>query len=108
MSTTAPTITMYWRPGCGFCAGLQRDLDGLGVEYAAVNIWEDPDGAAFVRSVNGGNELVPTVTVGDEALSNPSPAAVLAAVHAQDPDSTLPQPPEPGRLAKGMNRLLGG
>lgn len=101
-------ITMYWRPGCGFCMGLQRDLDGLGVPYDQVNVWEDPQGAAFVRHANGGNELVPTVVVGDFTLSNPSPAQVLQAVHAQDPDTDLPAPPEPGRLARGITRLLGG
>ncbi|CAN5441428.1 hypothetical protein BH23ACT9_BH23ACT9_33290 [soil metagenome] len=101
-------ITMYWRPGCGFCMSLQRQLDDLSVPYDRVNIWEDPEGADVVRAANGGNEVVPTVVVGAQTLSNPSPAQVLAAVHAQDPPSDLPQPPEPGRIAKGINRLLGG
>ena len=37
-----------------------------------VNIWEDADAASFVRSVARGNETVPTVTIGDIALVNPS------------------------------------
>ncbi|WP_370324690.1 mycoredoxin [Euzebya sp.] len=77
---TTPEITLYWRPGCGFCAALQHGLDAAGVEYRGVNIWEDPDGAAFVRSANDGNELVPTVQVGDEVLSNPSARQVVALV----------------------------
>jgi mycoredoxin len=42
------------------------------IPYTSVNIWEDPDAAAVVRSVNDGNELVPTVRIGDTFLSNPS------------------------------------
>jgi mycoredoxin len=104
----ATDITLYWRPGCGFCMGLRQGLDRLDVPYQAVNIWEDPDGAQAVRDANRGNELVPTVVVGQRTLSNPSPVQVLAAVHEQDPDTDLPAPPEPGRIAKGINRMLGG
>jgi hypothetical protein len=42
------------------------------LQFSLVNIWEDPEAAAFVRSVARGNETVPTVTVGDVALVNPS------------------------------------
>ncbi len=108
MPGTTVDITLFWRPGCGFCAGLRRSLDQLEVPYTAVNIWDDPDGAAFVRSANDGNELVPTVQVGTAVLSNPQPAQVLAAIHDQDPDTDLPPPPEPGRLSRGIGRLLGG
>jgi mycoredoxin len=77
--SSTPTITVYWRPGCGFCAGLQRGLDRAGVAYDRVDIWQDEAGAAFVRAHNGGNELVPTVDVGGTVLSNPSVAQVVAA-----------------------------
>ncbi|HUG84435.1 MAG TPA: glutaredoxin domain-containing protein [Euzebya sp.] len=105
MPATTVDITMYWRPRCGFCMALQHKLDGLEVPYRKVNIWEDPDGAAFVRQANDGNELVPTVVVGTATLSNPSAGQVLAAVHAQDPGTDLPPPPEPGRIAQGLKRL---
>jgi mycoredoxin len=42
-----------------------------------INIWEDPDGAAFVRSVAGGNETVPTVRIGTRSVVNPSPRDLL-------------------------------
>ncbi len=42
-----------------------------------VNIWEDPAGAAFVRSVTGGDETVPTVCIGTKSLVNPSPRRLL-------------------------------
>jgi mycoredoxin len=57
---------------------LRRDLTNLGVPFTEINIWEDPDAAAFVRSAADGNEVVPTVTVGGAALVNPSAAEVLA------------------------------
>jgi glutaredoxin-like protein len=65
-------IILYWRPGCGFCVRLARALDVMEIEPELHNIWEEPDAAAFVRSVNRGNELVPTLVVGDQVLSNPS------------------------------------
>ena len=66
------TVTMYWRPGCGFCAGLENQLVKHQIPFEKRNIWEDPEAAAFVRSVARGNETVPTVTVGDTSLVNPS------------------------------------
>jgi len=49
--------------------------------FDAVNIWADPDAAAVVRSVNDGDELVPTVRVGsDRYLSNPRYREVRAAM----------------------------
>ncbi len=49
------------------------------------DIWTDPSAAARVRAVNGGNETVPTVIVGDTALVNPSVTQVLAALRAESP-----------------------
>ena len=74
---------VYWRPGCGFCSMLRAGLQRHGISYREVNIWDDPDAAAFVRSVARGNETVPTVTVGSVSLVNPSVdevAALLASV----------------------------
>lgn len=73
-----PTITVYWRPGCGFCSSLLRQLDRYGMTYEQVNIWEQPEGAAFVRSVARGNETVPTVSVGSTAMVNPSIDQIVA------------------------------
>jgi glutaredoxin-like protein len=75
-----PRMILYWRPGCGYCVRLARALDAMDVEPELHNIWEEPDAAAFVRSVNRGNELVPTLVVGDQVLSNPSADQVRAAL----------------------------
>ena len=54
-------------------------LQQAGVPFVPVNIWEDPEAAAFVRSVARGNETVPTVTAGDTVMVNPSASQVIAA-----------------------------
>lgn len=78
MSDPSTDVVVYWRPGCPFCSSLHADLSRAGVAFERVNIWDDPDAAAFVRSVARGNETVPTVTVGDVALVNPRAAEVVA------------------------------
>lgn len=112
MNAEAPVeaITFYWRPGCGFCAHLHRELDKLDVPMDMHNIWEDPAAAAFVRSVANGNETVPTVVVGGTSMVNPAPAQVVAALAASAPH-LVPEgyePPRPGRAARMVSRLLGG
>ena len=81
----AAGVTFYWRPGCGFCARLAGELDQLGVDVERRNIWEDADAAAYVRSVAGGNETVPTVVVGPQALVNPRGRDVVAALRRHAP-----------------------
>lgn len=103
-------IRVYWRPGCGFCASLLRALDRDGLAYAPVNIWDEPEAAAFVRSVARGNETVPTVRVGDVALVNPTAQDVLRlvadAAPAQLPAGYVPM--VPGPIARAITRLRGG
>jgi mycoredoxin len=45
-----------------------------------VDVWADADASAYVRSVNGGDEVVPTVVIGGVAHTNPPPGEVRAAV----------------------------
>ena len=84
-SAEPAAVVFYWRPGCGFCRRLSSELDKLGIEVEARNIWDDPDAAAFVRSVANGNEVVPTVVVGPQALVNPRGADVVAALRRHAP-----------------------
>lgn len=72
----ASGVVVYWRPGCGFCAMLKARLGGLRDRATWVNIWDDEDAAAFVRSVNDGNETVPTVVIDGIPVTNPDPAVV--------------------------------
>ena len=77
--TTGVGMTIYSTQWCGYCHRLIRQLDREGVSYEYVDIEEDPDAAAFVMGVNGGNRTVPTVLFADgTALTNPSVAQVLS------------------------------
>ena len=75
----AKQITVYWRPGCGFCARLFSQLESNDIAHERINIWEDSAAAAYVRSVADGNETVPTVKVGSQALVNPTLAELRVA-----------------------------
>ena len=78
-------IDLYWRPGCGFCAGLQRGLDKLGIVRVEHNIWDDAADAAIVRKYANGSETVPTVVVDGVGLVNPSPDELLALLAERAP-----------------------
>ena len=74
-------LTVYWRPGCPYCARLRARLRLGRMPYRGVNIWEDPEAAAVVRAHNGGDELVPTVCLDDDRwFSNPSVRTLRAAM----------------------------
>lgn len=74
-------LTMYTTSWCGYCVRLKSQLERFEVPFSEVNIEEDPDAAAFVGSVNGGNHIVPTVLLPDgTAMTNPSIHQVLAAL----------------------------
>ncbi len=75
------TLTVYWRPGCPYSMRLKARLRLARIPFHPINIWDAPDAAAVVRSVNHGEELVPTVRVGaDRYLSNPSFRELRAAL----------------------------
>jgi mycoredoxin len=75
-------VTVYWRPMCGYCEVLKRGLAKKGVAYEAVDIWNDRDKAEIVRQATGGDEIVPTVQIGERFLVNPSADDVVAAARA--------------------------
>ncbi|MFD8701992.1 glutaredoxin domain-containing protein [Kitasatospora sp. NPDC059648] len=76
-------VVLYWRPLCSYCMRLRFGLLftrlRYGRSFTRVNIWKDPDAAAFVRSVADGNETVPTVTVAGRPMVNPSLRQLLHA-----------------------------
>lgn len=50
-----------------------------GITFEEIDIEADPEAAAFVESVNGGNQTVPTVVFDDgTAMTNPSIGEVKA------------------------------
>ena len=75
-------VTIYWRPMCGYCETLKGELDRRGVDYDTVDIWADRSSAEIVRRATGGDEIVPTVQVGEQFFVNPSADEVVEAAAA--------------------------
>lgn len=69
-------FTTVW---CGYCQRLKAQLGREGIAFEEVDIEADPEAAAFVESVNGGNQTVPTLLYDDgTAETNPSIGQVKA------------------------------
>ena len=65
-------VTMFSTPWCGYCHRLKAQMEREGISYAVVDVEQDPEAAAFVESVNGGNQTVPTLLFADgTTLTNP-------------------------------------
>ena len=72
-------VTMYSTTWCGYCRRLKLQMDQAGVEHRVVDIEHDAEAAAFVESVNGGNQTVPVIRFPDgTTATNPSIAQVQA------------------------------
>ncbi|MGC1207618.1 MAG: glutaredoxin domain-containing protein [Ornithinimicrobium sp.] len=76
MNESDREVVIYWRLGCKFCARLKSSLGALGSKAVWVNIWQDREAAEFVRSLNKGNETVPTVLFAGNPITNPDPEVV--------------------------------
>lgn len=96
-------IIVYTRPGCPFCTALRAGLRRHGLDFQEINIWEDSDAAAVVRSIASGNETVPTVVIGEWSAVNPSANEVLAAAGEHAPGSVPVS--KPGVVQATMNVL---
>lgn len=82
-SVNTSDLTMYSTPWCGYCRRLKKQLDEAGISYTEVDIDRDPEAAAFVGNVNGGNQTVPTITYRDgSTATNPTLAQVKQALAA--------------------------
>jgi mycoredoxin len=101
-------VEVYWRPGCPYCLVLRRGLARAGVPVREINIWspDQPEAAARVRAVAGGNETVPTVFIDGHPLVAPKVGQVLAALASIAP-ALLP-PPGAGRQGRGLLARLRG
>ena len=74
---------MYSTVWCGYCRRLKAQLDRAGIGYREVDIEVDERAAAFVASLNGGNQTVPTVVLPDgTALTNPTIDQITDAIAA--------------------------
>jgi mycoredoxin len=71
------SVTVYSTPWCGYCHRLAGQMKREGIAFTTVDIEQDPEAAAVVEKLNGGNQTVPTVVFDDgTALTNPTLAQV--------------------------------
>jgi mycoredoxin len=79
MTASDAPLSVYTTSWCGYCVRLKTVLKSAGISYTEINIETDPEAAAFVMSVNRGNQTVPTVKFADgSTLTNPSGGEVKA------------------------------
>jgi mycoredoxin len=75
-------LTVYSTTWCGPCKRLKSQLAREGISFDEIDIERDPEAAAFVMSVNDGNQVVPTVVIetsnGRVVRTNPSAREVKA------------------------------
>ena len=76
-------IIVYGHPACPQVAPVLGTLKHSGVTYTYVNIWIDEAARAMVRSLNEGDETVPTLILPDgDVLSEPSFRVLEARLNA--------------------------
>jgi mycoredoxin len=72
-ATPGAAVTMYTTQWCGYCVRLKKLMQLEGIDFAEVDIENDPQAAETVMQANGGNRTVPTLLFADgTALTNPS------------------------------------
>lgn len=48
---------LYTQNNCVYCEMMKKKLDGWGIEYEIINIFDDPEGKSFLKE--GGYKTVP-------------------------------------------------
>jgi mycoredoxin len=71
---TAAGVTLYTTTWCPFCQKLVSNLDRSGTPYERVDVEDHPDAGEWVKSVNDGNRVVPTVRYSDGTHATNPPA----------------------------------
>lgn len=67
-------VTVYYADWCPFCQRLLRDLNELEVPHELVDVETDEEASEWVKSVNDGNRVVPTVKYSDGTTATNPPA----------------------------------
>lgn len=75
-----PNVKMLSTTWCGHCRRLKRQLDEAGIDYAEIDIDQEPELAARIEAITGGFRVVPTLEIDGSLLVNPSIGEVRAAL----------------------------
>lgn len=85
MSENKDKIIMYSTSWCPDCHRAKYFLDQHGVDYINVDVESDEAGMLFVRQINGGRRVVPTIIFPDgTVLVEPSNSALAAKLDLED------------------------
>lgn len=68
-------IILYTTTWCPFCQRLIKALDSTNTPYTNIDVEDDIDAAEWVKSVNDGNRVVPTVKYSDGTHATNPPAS---------------------------------
>jgi mycoredoxin len=71
-------ILIYSTSWCSDCHRTTFFFDEYGIEYEEIDIDEDPEALAFVRKVNHGHRVVPTVVFPDGTIFVEPPNSAIA------------------------------
>ncbi len=73
VDSTASEVILYGHPACPGVGPVKSILKGSDIEFQYVNIWQDTEAAAQVKTINNGYESVPTLVFSDgSTLTEPS------------------------------------
>lgn len=78
--TTPPTsehVTIFATTWCPYCQSLLTSLNKAEIPFQGWDVEKHEDLAEWVKSVNGGNRVVPTVLYSDGTYATNPPAAVV-------------------------------
>lgn len=68
-------VTLYTTDWCPFCQRLIKALNRTETPYARIDVEQDEAAAEWVKSVNDGNRVVPTVKYSDGTYATNPPAS---------------------------------
>lgn len=83
--TAPPSVLILGRDACDDTTRSRAFLDGRGVPFTYLRVDEDPAADAWIRGLNGGEWVTPTILIGDpdrpdRILREPSDDELAAAV----------------------------
>lgn len=80
-----PQITIYTRPGCGYCAAAKALLQKKGAAFDEINIWEKPGAREEMVGRSGGGSTVPQIFIGERHVGGSDELHALDRSGSLDP-----------------------
>lgn len=75
-------VRVYGRQLCEDTEATRHQLERLGVAYSYHDIDQEPDAAQWVKDMNGGEQITPTVSILGEILADPDEAEIISVLRS--------------------------